>query len=165
MPLFEKVMGELKARETPPLLAQELYAEEVSRRLMSVPGENVREELRRAALLLWNDDLQAAHFIVQNDESADAAFIHAIIHRREGDFSNARYWWRRAASSSLFQKVGAALSPMPEVAEYALLDAKGNFDEMRFTELCENATPENEETLRRIQAAEMAALPPIFFAP
>jgi len=40
---------------------------------------------------------QAAHEIVQADEhDATAAWIHAALHRLEGDDGNARYWYRRA---------------------------------------------------------------------
>ena len=53
---------------------------------------------------LWwagRDDWDAAHAIVQNeaghDEAGrDAAWVHAYLHRREGDAGNAAYWYRRA---------------------------------------------------------------------
>jgi hypothetical protein len=37
-----------------------------------------------------------AHKIVMNEESADAAWVHAYLHRVEGDLGNAGYWYRRA---------------------------------------------------------------------
>jgi hypothetical protein len=37
-----------------------------------------------------------AHGIVQDEESADAAWVHAYLHRVEGDLGNAGYWYRRA---------------------------------------------------------------------
>jgi hypothetical protein len=37
-----------------------------------------------------------AHEIAQDIETADAAWVHAYLHRREGDQSNAAYWYRRA---------------------------------------------------------------------
>jgi len=41
-------------------------------------------------------DWQAAHLIVQEHESDPmAAWIHAIVHRMEGDLGNARYWYGR----------------------------------------------------------------------
>jgi Tfp pilus assembly protein PilF len=48
---------------------------------------------------LWYDargDWHQAHTIVQDIESSDAAAIHAYLHRKEGDLSNAGYWYRRA---------------------------------------------------------------------
>ena len=48
---------------------------------------------------LWHaakDDWDKAHALVQDDESAEAAWVHAYLHRVEGDQSNAGYWYRRA---------------------------------------------------------------------
>jgi hypothetical protein len=39
---------------------------------------------------------QAAHAIVQDDDSTLAAWLHGIVHTLEGDLGNARYWYRRA---------------------------------------------------------------------
>ena len=38
-----------------------------------------------------------AHKIVQDEATADAAWVHAYLHRVEGDLGNAGYWYRRAA--------------------------------------------------------------------
>ena len=38
----------------------------------------------------------AAHKLVQDESTADAAWVHAYLHRVEGDLSNASYWYRRA---------------------------------------------------------------------
>ena len=41
-------------------------------------------------------DWQAAHAIVQkHEDDAVAAWIHAVVHRMEGDLDNAGYWYRR----------------------------------------------------------------------
>jgi hypothetical protein len=41
-------------------------------------------------------DWDAAHRIVMTHEDADCALVHAHLHRIEGDFDNARYWYRHA---------------------------------------------------------------------
>lgn len=41
-------------------------------------------------------DWQAAHVIVQSDESPTACWAHGIVHVLEGDLDNARYWYGRA---------------------------------------------------------------------
>jgi hypothetical protein len=38
----------------------------------------------------------AAHKMVQDESSADAAWVHAYLHRVEGDLGNAGYWYRQA---------------------------------------------------------------------
>jgi hypothetical protein len=52
--------------------------------------------LARAAALLEARDWQAAHPIVQEDESPLGCWAHGIVHTLEGDLGNARYWYRRA---------------------------------------------------------------------
>ena len=50
-------------------------------------------------MALWHDaqgDWQRAHATVQDLETPAAAWVHAYLHRREGDESNARYWYARA---------------------------------------------------------------------
>ena len=52
-----------------------------------------------ALLALWHQgrgEWQAAHEAAQSDESRDAAWVHAHLHRVEGDEANAGYWYRRA---------------------------------------------------------------------
>ena len=50
------------------------------------------------AALWWaaKGDWDHAHQIVQDEVSADAAWVHAYLHRVEGDLGNAGYWYRRA---------------------------------------------------------------------
>jgi hypothetical protein len=48
---------------------------------------------------LWHDgagDWDKAHDILQDIETETASAIHAYLHRKEGDESNARYWYGRA---------------------------------------------------------------------
>lgn len=41
-------------------------------------------------------DWNAAHELAQAQDTADGAWVHAWLHRLEGDLSNADYWYRRA---------------------------------------------------------------------
>ena len=49
----------------------------------------------QSGLLLWNDALDASHIISQSIESRTGSYWHGIMHRREPDYSNAKYWFRR----------------------------------------------------------------------
>lgn len=51
-----------------------------------------------AEALWWaaKGDWARAHTIVMDDESREAAWVHAHLHRQEGDLANARYWYERA---------------------------------------------------------------------
>lgn len=60
-----------------------------------VPPEGLSAPLRA----LWMEsrgDWKQAHQTVQNVTSDDAAWVHAYLHRKEGDRSNAAYWYRQA---------------------------------------------------------------------
>ena len=50
------------------------------------------------AALWWaaKDDWQRAHQLVMNESGAECAWVHAYLHREEGDLDNARYWYRQA---------------------------------------------------------------------
>lgn len=55
--------------------------------------------LSPALTALWwagKTDWNRAHEIVANEEAADCAWVHAYLHRVEGDLDNARYWYRQA---------------------------------------------------------------------
>lgn len=51
---------------------------------------------------LWYDaknNWKKAHALIQDLEDKDAAWIHAYLHRKEGDNWNADYWYRRAGKN------------------------------------------------------------------
>lgn len=74
---------------------------------------------------LWHDargDWAAAHRKVMNAQSVAASWVHAYLHRKEGDLDNARYWYRKAkrpeATGALedeWTAIAAALLGQPEL--------------------------------------------------
>ena len=59
-----------------------------------------RQNMTRAVDLALAGDWDGAHRIVQEDEEdATSCWIHAVLHKIEGDAGNARYWYRRAGQS------------------------------------------------------------------
>jgi len=56
--------------------------------------------------------INAAHEIVQQYEDTTAAWIHAVLHKIEGDEDNSRYWYRRAGKLEHFPD-----EPKAELAE------------------------------------------------
>jgi hypothetical protein len=66
--------------------------------------------LSSALVALWwdaKDDWDKAHKIVMDESGLDCAWVHAYLHRREGDLENARYWYGQAGKP-------AASVPLPE---------------------------------------------------
>ena len=63
----------------------------------------LNEELLKSIELALADEWDAAHGIVQNYESDNtAAWIHAVLHKIEGDSGNSRFWYRRAGKLEHF---------------------------------------------------------------
>ena len=56
-------------------------------------------KLSNALKALWaerNADWDEAHELVQEETGKDAAWVHAYLHRKEGDLGNAGHWYARA---------------------------------------------------------------------
>lgn len=57
-----------------------------------------------SGLWLWHSYLDESHKISQEIETSAGSAWHGIMHRREGDFWNANYWFARVRDESLFPK-------------------------------------------------------------
>lgn len=110
----------------------------------------------RGGLLYAVDALDPAHRIFQDKPSDLGSYWHGMMHRREGDFDNARYWFRRAGRLPVFQRIHQA------VAEHSGLFAKqSTWDPYLFTGECEQAcfgAPEKAPELAAVQRAEWEVL-------
>jgi hypothetical protein len=65
----------------------------------SLRGDVPPAGLSPALQALWHEakgDWRAAHRLAQAQDDADGAWVHAYLHRVEGDLANAGYWYRRA---------------------------------------------------------------------
>jgi len=69
------------------------------------PAVAARPDLQ-AALWLYVDELDKSHTISQGIEDQTGSFWHGIMHRREGDFSNSHYWFRRVGTHPAMALMG-----------------------------------------------------------
>ena len=88
---------------------------EAATRVMQQPLFQARPDLR-AGLWLYVDELDRSHALSQEIHDATGSFWHGIMHRREGDFDNARYWMRRVRSHP-------ATAGLAGYEAFALIDA------------------------------------------
>ena len=68
-----------------------------------------RVDCVRSLLLLQAGEFGRSHSIVQAMSGSDPAYIHGMIHRVEGDFWNAKYWFRRSKKHPAF--LGTPIDP------------------------------------------------------
>ena len=62
-----------------------------------------------AALWLLAGELERSHFVSQTLASSDGSWWHGMMHRREGDFSNAKYWFRKANGHPVVAQLAAVI--------------------------------------------------------
>ncbi len=58
-----------------------------------------------AGLWLYVDELDRSHVISQGIENPTGSFWHGIMHRREGDFWNSHYWFRRVGNHPAMKQI------------------------------------------------------------
>jgi hypothetical protein len=122
----------------------------------------------RAAALLWHDHLDESHQVSQNLPGPTGSFLHGIMHRREPDYENAKYWFRRVgahpAFAELARKAKALTASDPGQAPLLARIGQGeSWDPFAFIDVCAEyagrpATDPQRRFLERVQAAEFTAL-------
>lgn len=114
-----------------------------------------------AALWLYHDFLDQSHTLSQSIESPTGSFLHGIMHRREGDYANAKYWFRRVGRHPIdgdLWRLAARLAAESKACETAVsLANQTTWDHFRFVDLVAQSIgtgSADEELCKEIQAAE-----------
>ncbi|WP_428940101.1 hypothetical protein [Fontivita pretiosa] len=113
-------------------------------------------EAMLAALWLRHDWLEPAHRIVQRIETETGSFWHAILHRREADFANSKYWYRRAAehpiNPTLAVRAGDIINPYPADKSLFRIIAQG-WNASAFVDLVEQLHDRPDDPRHRLCVA------------
>ena len=95
-----------------------------------------------AGLLLMHHCLEDSHERSQLLEDRAGAYWHGIMHRREGDFSNAKYWFRRVGAHPIHEPLATyarEITAGMKAASAAAMVALSIWNADRFVDLCEQA--------------------------
>lgn len=101
-----------------------------------------------AALWLYVDDLDRAHDLVQNSHSPTGSLLHAVMHRREGDFPNALYWYRKAGNHPALAEIdltGGGAGSGTSVARYRAEDFVKQVEHAMAAGITENPALESQQ--------------------
>ena len=114
---------------------------------------------------LLNDFLDDSHKISQDVGSTTGSYWHGIMHRREPDFPNAKYWFRQVGEHSVFEPLAEAarqiVSARGADQECDFLRTQSSWDPFAFVDLCQAAISRGgpaEQTCREIARAEWRLL-------
>ena len=119
-----------------------------------------------SGLWLMHNYLDESHTLSQKVDTPTGSYWHGIMHRREGDYSNAQYWFRRVGDHPVFEPLAAAAREL--AAQWPVPDGSSEFfheqtewDPFAFIDLCEATTrgrSEGERLCRRINRIEWELL-------
>lgn len=118
-----------------------------------------------AGLWLYHDFLDESHALSQEIETPEGAYWHGILHRREPDYSNAKYWFHRVGNHAIFPALCAAAAEAAKATHHdrpaEFLAAQPAWDPFRFVDLCQ-AVAAGESTsgalCRQVQRREWELL-------
>jgi hypothetical protein len=118
-------------------------------------------EAPMAGLFLYFSCLEEAHALADSCDSENGYVWHGIVHRQEGDFGNAAYWFRKASRHPAYQLLGPEVMKIvrshPEVEFRA-----SRWDPFAFLAFCDRVKSQpgtlQEQVALEIQRAEWQIL-------
>lgn len=169
MPEWKQFVSTLDARKPLPYLQPaDIWDAQLSQQILSSKSEDLLAASNaddliwrtvQAGLLQWNDDLSASHEIVQDIHTIEGSYWHGIMHRREGDYNNAKYWFSNVKTHPIHETLyKQAVRLWPEC------EAWSHWSHELFVDCVQRAVEEGEDTspqaeaLRRIQVVEFSLL-------
>ena len=180
-PAIAEVIEKLETgNPLPPLVPKETWSPELTDALKTTSvdelfqGESLKNttfgNAIKSGLLLWNDALNESHNISQGLENQTGSYWHGIMHRREPDYPNSKYWFGRVGTHPIFpqlrERAIAIFKEIPNPSETLAhiaqtIETEENWDAYQFIDWCqaaENGTDDVTRFLQQVQAEEIKLL-------
>lgn len=113
-----------------------------------------------SAVWLYHNYLDESHEISQSIDTPTGALLHGIMHRREPDYGNAKYWFRRVGSHPIFGELAEAAAllaerrPDRDAGLPAMNDGWDPFAFVDLVEACEQGDNAADDLCQQIQMRE-----------
>ena len=104
-------------------------------------------------LWLRHGDWEESHKIIQDLPSAEAAYWHGILHRLDGDSSNAAYWFRRLEGHELLKHVAFEAKRIAAQNPGAGFEVPAKWDLVKFVEFVDRVRDEPESAGHKVALA------------
>ncbi|MEX2673717.1 MAG: hypothetical protein WD294_16575 [Phycisphaeraceae bacterium] len=160
---FGTVFGDLLSQPRTMPLGPGEPASSLTEKLGSLSVENafagrnvVDKQMAEAAVagvLLYHDHFDASHAISQAIHTPTGSYWHGILHRREPDYPNAKYWFSKAGDHPVFEPLyqdALVLASQSADARTSDLQREGRWNPATFVDLCQQAADPASERLRDI---------------
>ena len=166
---FDSIPAEWLGGDEPNVLGPGAPRREMGRQILQAdprswfpPGASIDTEMARACqagLLLRHNCLDESHTISQSIGSATGSYWHGIMHRREPDFSNAKYWFRKVGRHPVFERLATEAARLAAAHECRLarqIDGWNRWDPFAFVDACEAALDDPKQGADLCRAIALA---------
>lgn len=165
----------------PPLVPENAWSNELTAALLDMSpedllqGQSLKDDIFggaiKSGLLLWNDALDDSHDVSQELGNNTGSYWHGIMHRREPDYSNAKYWFGRVGTHPIFPELRErAIALFKETSNPSdtlvqigqAIETQEHWDAYQFIDWCQtaenNSSSDVTQFLQQVQAEEIKLL-------
>ncbi|WP_437229386.1 hypothetical protein SH661x_001413 [Planctomicrobium sp. SH661] len=170
--ILNAVETNLSSPRFPPLVPESQPIPEDVEQVLNQSGSTTEAIAYQAGLAHVLGDMDRCHELAQSIEGKGRPrhgdYWHAILHRREPDYSNAKYWFRNVGTHPVFPRLSEHASRIlkrntnPQARDWLRRLQQGSWDPMAFVDFCRDCSHDEDSDLapaaREIQWTEMLLL-------